>query len=414
VSTQPQALTKGGAGAPGDAAPIVPLRERVRSLTAETIASVRAGLEFLWSQRALAWIVIPFACACWLPMGYSAHNWAASWNPLNFQPIVPFGAALLAWSRRDRLQAIKKRQQKMSEPRRGRTARAGTGSGNLLLAAGGCVLLVLAHLVHVDSLFAVGLLGIVAGVIYYLYGREILRALAVPLIFLLLLVNPPDSLVTFLGRMFGRVTVAVVAPLMSVFGLHAAAYGQFIRLPSQDIEAIGALDGSALFCLMAVLAVWYALFTRRSLLYGLVLVVTTALATIGFHLLQVALVAGTATGAPDVSHFVRDLNLWLVALVLSALLLYLTQTMHLLLLRYRLAEQRLAKRRPASKFNVAFERMIAPAFRQIDRGAAQFADRQRRMTKSIDTFMGKLSSSRKNRHRHRGGSRSDGDRSRRP
>lgn len=154
-----------------------------------------------WSDRVATafkseahWLLfaVPYLAAWWQPILWCTredHWWDNAASALIFQPFLPLGAALLVWNDRERLAA------RLAQVRRqyGEKNRKRYGSPALLVF--GALVVLVGQLVHISSIAIAGLLLLLAGAVLRLYGPAMLRALAVPLLFLLPMIPPPASLI---------------------------------------------------------------------------------------------------------------------------------------------------------------------------------------------------------------------------
>jgi len=350
------------------------------------VSLARRGLAFLWGQRNWLFVLIPFAFACWLPMQYSYRNWGEAGAPLAFQPLVPIGAALLAWQQRERLKTIWRRQQVAEAS----SSKRKTGKDNMLLLIAGILVLLFGHLVHVDSFFALGLLLLVAGIILYFYGSAILKTLAVPLLLLVLMVNLPDSVLSHSVDAAKHATTVAASAVLVLFGVHATASERLITLGDHALEVTTALSGLNLVLVMVFLAFWYNLFTRRSIIFGAFWIVFSAGITILFHVLRLAVLARTNVSSPEFEQFLAGINLWFLVATLSVILLYIAQAFQLLMLRFAVLEQQRSRQKAGSTLTGKVDKALDPVFRASGKGVEHIASRQRVVSKGIDRIFVKL------------------------
>ncbi|MBC8104707.1 MAG: exosortase/archaeosortase family protein [Cytophagales bacterium] len=346
---------------------------------------MRRAWEFLWGQRVWLLFLIPFALACWKPVQNSFRNWGSPDSILMYQPLVPFAAALLIWAQRRELSTLWRRLQAYPPTDKRRR-------GNLLLLSAGCLTLLFGHLVYVDSFFALGLLLILAGTIQYLYGSLILRAVAGPLSLLLLMVNPPDSLITRAHDAAARASAAAASGLLSLFGAKTSVEGGMIRFPDHAAELTRSLHGANLLAAMVFIAFVFALHQRRPPLYTFCFMCLTGALALAVHLIRVCFYALTLTSAPIVAKLLLTFSPWLLILLLGAVVVYASQSLTVLSLRLEAAAKHRARygSRKQGLSRRIEKAILDPLFNASDKGVKEIATRHRKASKNVNAFFKKL------------------------
>ncbi|HEY7170488.1 MAG TPA: exosortase/archaeosortase family protein [Vicinamibacterales bacterium] len=144
----------------------------------------------------------------------------------------------------------------------------------LLTLAGGCVML-LAGLVAADLFVTRASFVVVCGaLIWFLAGHRALRAMAVPLLFLLLAIPLPELLVNAITLPLQLIASALAETTLSAAGVPVFRDGNVLELPAvtlQVAEACSGLRSAISLTCVAVLLAWAARgsFRRRAIVIAL-------------------------------------------------------------------------------------------------------------------------------------------------
>jgi hypothetical protein len=389
VSTQPHPISDSSDTVPLDSGGI-PLVTRLRQQAGDIGKA-------LWKQRVWLLFVVPFALACWKPMQNSFRNWGNPDNLLIYQSLVPFAVVLLIWQQQLHLQALWTRLQAypVTDKRR---------RGNMIPLIIGCLIVLFGHLVYVDSFFGIGLLLILAGTIYYLYGGMILRSIAGPLSLLILMVNPPDSLISQTNKFAINGTAFATSSLLSILGKQSSVVSGFIRFPGNTVEITDPLNGANILVAVLFVAFICAWYQRRTPLYTFCLLIATSMLVILIHLIRVGIYSLTTVNSPGIARLAIGLSPWIMILILSAIVIYGCQSLDLYALRLRVAAKKRAKQsmqNPKKGISRRIEKaLIDPIFNASDKGVVYISTQNRKVSKKVSAFFKKLlPSSKKRRNR---------------
>jgi hypothetical protein len=350
----------------------------------------------LWKQRVWLLFLVPFAFACWKPLQNSFRNWGNPNNLLLFQSLVPLAVALLIWQGRSYLQALWIKLQTLPEKDKRRR-------GNMIPLAVGCLIVFFGNLVYVDSFFGIGLLLILVGTIYYIYGGVILRAMAGPLSLLILMVNPPDSLISRISGSAIESTAFATSSFLSLLGRTTSVDKSLIRFPDRFVEVTDSLGGANILLAVLFIAFVCAWYQRRTPLYTFCFMVLTSVLVVFVHLIRVSIYALTAASSPGVSKLFASFNAWVMVLVLGATIIYAAQSMDLLFLRMKVAAKQrekygIQKKRPSNRIE---KKLINPFFNACDKGVLYLSTQHRKNTKSLNALLKKVMPASKKKNRSR-------------
>lgn len=140
--------------------------------------------------------------------------------------IVPISLAL-CWLMRDRIRAAERR------PR---------WSGLLLIAIG-LVIELLAMFVHANWIPLLTLVPVCAGLVLALSGPDLWRVVRFPILFLVFLSPPPQSLVGPLASQVQRLSTSGAVAILNLVGIPVVQNGFFIDTPSISVEVTHACSG---------------------------------------------------------------------------------------------------------------------------------------------------------------------------
>ena len=390
--TQPQTISDSSDAASSAKTPFL--------LAGNFIQQLRPALKALWGQRVWLLFLIPFAFACWKPLQNSFRNWGNPDNVLLYQPLVPFAAALLVWQERAYLQSLWQRLQAYPTTDKRR-------KGSLIPVVLGCLFVLFGHLVYVDSLFGIGLLLILVGTIYYIYGGLMVRTLVGPLALLILMINPPDSLLSITNKFAKTSTAFAVSSVLSLLGkatsvnviqgsilipIHTFDAQHKPILLSHPITITDPINGANILLAMLFITFICAWYQRRTPLYTFCFLVMVSVFVLFVHLIRVTLYSLTEMGSPKIANLLLTFNPWFIILILTAMSIYATQSLDLFSLRFRVAAKRREKYGTQKKGlgKRLEQKMMDPLFNASDKGVTALVNQHKKLSKSTSTFFKKL------------------------
>lgn len=250
------------------------------------------GREWRWVLILAAYLV-----AWCLPLGWSWDKWGNPRDPMMMQLWIPVLAAILAWSRREEISAAIERVQEFR-------SRNYWTRGNSIPLIIGSLILVFGHIVHVKGIAVLGLVLIVPGAVYYLYGMPVIRAAIAPLLFLCLVIPPPDSVINNISKMSLRGAVTGTSFLFSMARIPTMIDPRgFIRFTAtgDTVEIKDTISPLGIMLPVLTLALWYVLLRRYSLKKAVSTLTLATIVSMGVGLLQCVLLARIHAFSPKLS-----------------------------------------------------------------------------------------------------------------
>jgi exosortase len=240
-------------------------------------------------SRGLAAVAVIAGALVWVYGGVLAalvRQWSSDDNYSHGFFVLPL-AAFFAWERRERL----------------RTAVRHPSSLGLVLVA-------LSLLVYLAGVFGaelfltrVSLIGVVAGGVLYVWGREPFRILFFPIAFLLLMVPLPAILFNQLAFPLQLVASQMGESAIAAAGIPVLREGNVLHLPARTLEVAEACSGIRSLVSLLMLAIVLGYFTERRI--GARVLIALAAVPIAI-LANATRVAGTGLASEWVSPAAAD------------------------------------------------------------------------------------------------------------
>ncbi len=266
-------------------------------------------------RRGLAVACLMAAGVVWLYWGVMSslvRQWASDDNYSHGFFVVPL-ALFFAWERRAAL---------ASAPRR-------PGVAGLALLVASLALLVAGYLGAELFLTRVSLVGVLAGITLFVWGRDQFRILAFPIAFLLLMIPLPAIIfnqIAFPLQLLASRTGEVV---LALAGIPVLREGNVLQLPTRSLEVAEACSGIRSLVSLLMLGIVLGYFTERRTGARIII----ALAAIPIAIVaNAARVAGTGLASELVSPaaaegFFHTFSGWLMFVVAFAGLLAVQRTL---------------------------------------------------------------------------------------
>jgi exosortase len=249
------------------------------------------------------------AAVLWLYRGTLSslvHQWASDDNYSHGFFVAPL-ALYFAWERR------------------GALARASVRPG-----AGGALLLTFSLALWMAGLLGaelfltrLSLVGVIAGLVWFVWGREYLRVLAFPIAFLLLMIPLPAIIFNQIAFPLQLLASRVGETAIAAVGIPVLREGNVLQLPARNLEVAEACSGIRSLVSLLMLAIVLGYFTeRRSSARALIACAAIPIAIAA----NAARVAGTGIASEWVSAsasegFFHAFSGWLMFVVAFAALL---------------------------------------------------------------------------------------------
>lgn len=261
-----------------------------------------------WTWRSVLTISILANLVAWLYHPVFVHLVRQWWDDENYSHgfLIPLVSAYFVWERRERLRKL-----------------AVTPSllGLALLVAG-VGLFLLGNVAAELFTMRVSLLVILAGLVLYLLGREHLKTVAFPILYLLFMIPPPEIVFNAIAFPLQLFAARVATATLQVMDIPVLREGNLIILASTTLEVAEACSGIRSLITLLALATTFAYFTQNGILRQAVLVVSSVPIAI---VANASRVAGTGTlahfyGDRVAQGFFHTFSGWLIFLVGTVLL----------------------------------------------------------------------------------------------
>lgn len=231
------------------------------------------------------------------------RQWASDDNYSHGFFVIPL-AVFFAWERRDAL--------RQATPRPSAAGLVVIGASLLLLIAG--------RLGAELFLTRVSLVGVLAGITLFVWGREHLRLLAFPIAFLLLMIPLPAILFNKIAFPLQLLASRVGETVIATAGIPVVREGNVLQLPTRDLEVAEACSGIRSLVSLLMLGIVLGYFTERRT--GARLLIALAAVPIAI-VANAARVAGTGLASELISPaaaegFFHTFSGWLMFVVAFA------------------------------------------------------------------------------------------------
>ena len=306
--------------------------QQAQALLRAGIAQAPQTARHLWAtERHWLWLIVPLAFVIFRPYRFSWNSWFGADATLIFQPFVPLAVAYLIWDRR---QQIVQQYQELAflfpadSPKR---------RGKLWPVLVGCFLMVIGCMTMLTPLTILSLLIILVGCVYYLYGPFVLGKMAVPLLFLLVMVPPPGVMLLILTQKLQVGSAIVAAEMLKPIFHTVTAQGVFITLPNYQLEVTPTCSGTSIVLPVLAMTLWLALYRQMRIgVVGVLLLLAATIAVL-MNIIRIFMMGLIGGYNPDLATRLHDSN----SIVFTALSFYLT---------YLVANQLMKPRRRVSEF----------------------------------------------------------------
>lgn len=261
-----------------------------------------------WTWRSIVALAILANLVAWLYQPVLVNLVREWWNDENYSHgfLIPLLSAYFVWERRERL-------------RRLAVTPSSLGLGLLVAGLG---LLLLGNVAGELFTMRMSLLGVLAGLVLYLLGREHLKALAFPILYLLFMIPPPAivfNAIAFPLQLFAARTATATLQVMDIPVLRE---GNLIILANSALEVNEACSGIRSLITLLALATTFAYFTLRDRWRQVALVISAIPIAV---VTNASRVAGTGLlahfyGDQVAREFFHTFSGWLVFLLAAILL----------------------------------------------------------------------------------------------
>lgn len=277
---------------------------------ASHVPTTAERLAALWrTQGHWLLVLIPLSLILIRPLRWCWGSWVSFDSPLVFQPFLPFLAAWLVWERRGELRQLSDELAFVfpaGSPKR---------RGKLWPVLLSCVTLVIAALAMVTPLAMLAFVGIVSGIVYYLYGPNILKALWQPLLLLILMVPPPGALLGTFSAVLQTVTARIVGALLHLFVGDVRTVGNFIFMPTTPFPIGPSLGGPSVALPTMALTLWWAFRKNVRPINTVILLLIALGVSLLFNGIRTFSIGLIAASNPELAQSLTRIPSWLLTLL---------------------------------------------------------------------------------------------------
>lgn len=202
--------------------------------------------------------------------------------------LIPFISVYFAWAKRERLKRLQ--------------IQPGILSGLSILVIG-VMMLIAGDTGGVEAVKQTSLLVTLPGLVLLLGGAQFLRALLLPLAYLILMIPPVlDALIGWMHWPFQLFAVKTAAILLSAISIPVFHHAQFLELPNATIDVANACSGVRYLISIIAIGIPLAVFTQKTITRRILLIALSILVGIIANPMRIALIGVWAYKTGEVTH----------------------------------------------------------------------------------------------------------------
>lgn len=256
-------------------------------------------------RRNLILMLAAFAFASYLPF---VIGWQRSWykpdSPDSYQPMVPLGAAVLAWIRREELAAVY--HDSLHHAKR-----------SIWLVVLGCLLMLVAHLTRGWQVSMAAFLVLTVGSVLYLYGSVVVRAAAVPLLFLCLIFPHPFR--HAMTQTLQLNSTQAAGNVIEAVGYQNKVEGNTIILDKYRVEVTAACSGVGILLPLLLMSLWLLGMMQSHGVQKTFLLASAVIVALAVNVLRIVAMGIIGRNDPPLADKLHDANSWIFTLLAFAL-----------------------------------------------------------------------------------------------
>ena len=202
-----------------------------------------------WTWRSAVACAVLANLVAWLYRPVLVNLVRQWWDDPNYSHgfLIPPMIAYLVWERRERLAGLT----------------AAPALLGLAVLIGGVGLFALGNVAAELFTMRISLLVILVGLVLYLLGREHLKVLAFPILFLLFMIPPPTIVFNAIAFPLQLFAARTATASLDLLGVPVLREGNLITLANTTLEVAEACSGIRSLITLLALAATYAYFTQR-------------------------------------------------------------------------------------------------------------------------------------------------------
>jgi hypothetical protein len=295
--------------------------------TAVALRSFFKELSPLLGDPVVWFAMISLACAAWFPVSlfWSAGtsgpvppgldgpaSWISRWwfrwdSPAVYQPWLPLACGWIAWARRSQIAAeMRPDPGNMERPRR-----VGDLFFHIPFLPAGLILLVAAHLAHVPTLAVAALQMLAWGVVQVGFGPAAFRAARLPLLLLLGMSFPPETVMGMLRDSPAGWMAQSVSGVANRLGLSCLLDGTFVQTSGGPVDLGASRCAVAAAVGGAVASTTWAIVRRLGWQAAAMRVLATALLVLSLEWVRCLAAVWSRVGSPAMHAVVVGTTAWI-------------------------------------------------------------------------------------------------------
>lgn len=266
-----------------------------------------AALSFV--QRRGDWLLVTFfyVLAWIIPVQWCVPFWFNPNSAASFQPLVPLGALLLAWSRRVELRHLWAELHMLYSPENSRLR------GDMRWAVVGCGLLLLSYFARLPAIAFLGLILVAIGILRQGFGAIILRELSVPFVFLVLVIPPPETIISLAQQYMMYGSTKAIAVILNLVGRPILPGAITLPVEGYPMTIDPGMGGASIVTASLVLSLWLVLMVRANLMGMFAVVAAAFCGAVVLNLCRLLAMAFIGPTNPQLADALGSINPWLLA-----------------------------------------------------------------------------------------------------
>jgi exosortase len=251
--------------------------------------------------------VFPLLVILWGPLQWAWKTWSVPDSPQAYQPFVPLAAGFLVWVRRHELAGLY--QSTRNSPR-----------GQLWLVLIGCAILLTSHAAQLASISFFGLIVTGAGVVLYIYGARMLRALTVPILLLMTMIPLPGFVVDQPTQQLQLASTSAAGRILDTLRVPTLVEGTSLMTREYSCRVGAACSGMGILLPLFVMTLWLLVLMEATPGQRVFLLFLSFWVAVAMNVARIVVTMLVGQIEKDLASMLHDASAW----IFTALAFYLT------------------------------------------------------------------------------------------